>query len=46
MEDWDQSQLEEAVNTKGEDNRNKPTEIVCKFFIEAIESRYYYINNV
>ena len=42
MEDWDQAKLEDAVNQKhGKQNINKPTEIVCKFFIEAIEDRKY-----
>lgn len=42
MEDWDQEKLEKAVNEKhGSANHNKPTEIVCKFFLEAIESRKY-----
>ena len=38
MEDWDQAKLEEAVSKKhAKDNR--PTEIVCKFFLEAIDLR-------
>ncbi|KAJ3295355.1 hypothetical protein HK104_002772 [Borealophlyctis nickersoniae] len=41
MEDWDQAKLEEAVNKKHGGNVNKPTDIVCKYFIEAIESRKY-----
>ncbi|KAJ3043080.1 hypothetical protein HK097_001823, partial [Rhizophlyctis rosea] len=43
METWDQAKLEEAVNSKhgAKDNLNKPTDIVCKYFIEAIESRKY-----
>nr|KAJ3418383.1 hypothetical protein HK105_008384 [Polyrhizophydium stewartii] len=41
MESWDQAKLEEAVRKKHSVNENKPTEIVCKYFIEAIESRKY-----
>ncbi|KAJ3041078.1 hypothetical protein HDV00_009978 [Rhizophlyctis rosea] len=43
MESWDQAKLEEAVNKKhgAKDNLNKPTDIVCKYFIDAIESRKY-----
>ena len=39
MEDWDESQLQEAV--KRNENKyksQKPTEIVCKFFLNAIEN--------
>ena len=42
MEDWDQAKLEEAVSKKNKGAATvKPTEIVCKFFLEAIESRKY-----
>lgn len=43
MEDWDQDKLEEAVAAKGNEykNSNKPTEIVCKHFLDAIEKRQY-----
>lgn len=42
MEDWDQDELEKAVQRHvAKDNRNKPTEIVCKYFLDAIESRKY-----
>eukprot|EP00842_Homolaphlyctis_polyrhiza_P004271 jgi/Hompol1/4845/HPOL_004002-RA len=43
MEDWDQKKLEDAVRQKHteKDNANKPTDIVCKYFIEAIETRKY-----
>jgi len=43
MADWDQSQLEEVVNKKhGASNASKPkTDIVCKFFIEALEKSCY-----
>jgi hypothetical protein len=40
MEDWNQQKLEDAVKKKHESsNLNRPTEIVCKFFLAAIESR-------
>jgi hypothetical protein len=42
MEDWDESQLQEAV--KRNENKyksQKPTEIVCKFFLNAIENNRY-----
>ena len=42
MEDWDQKELEDAVSKKhSKDQLNKPTDIVCKYFIDAIESRKY-----
>ncbi|XP_050224464.1 zinc finger CCCH domain-containing protein 11 [Mercurialis annua] len=42
MEDWDQETLEKVVESKKtEYNQNKPTEIVCKFFLEAVEKKQY-----
>jgi hypothetical protein len=42
MENWDEATLQEVVNRKQDaSNKNLPTEIVCKFFLEAIESRKY-----
>lgn len=43
MADWDQNQLEEVVNKRhGASNANKPkTDIVCKFFVEALEKSCY-----
>jgi hypothetical protein len=46
MDDWDQDKLEKAIQEKeakeeGRTNLNKATEIVCKYFIEAIEDRRY-----
>ncbi|KAK1271743.1 Zinc finger CCCH domain-containing protein 11 [Acorus gramineus] len=42
MDDWDQETLEKVVESKKiEYNQNKPTEIVCKFFLEAVEKRQY-----
>lgn len=40
MEDWNQEKLEDAVKKKHESsNLNRPTDIVCKFFLESIETR-------
>ena len=42
MENWDQEELEKAINQKHKaHNTNRPTEIVCKYFLDAIESRKY-----
>lgn len=42
MEDWDQEKLEEVVAQKTtEYNQNKPTDIVCKYFLEAVEKKQY-----
>jgi hypothetical protein len=42
MEDWDQDTLEKAIAQKhGAENKNRPTEIVCKYFIDAVEKRQY-----
>jgi hypothetical protein len=42
MEDWDQETLEKVVESKRtEYNQNKPTEIVCKYFLDAVEKRQY-----
>lgn len=42
MEDWDQETLEKVVESKGKEyNQNKPTEIVCKYFLEAVEKKQY-----
>lgn len=41
MNDWDQATLEDVVNKKhGSHNANK-TEIICKFFLEAVEKSLY-----
>lgn len=41
MENWDQTKLEDAIKQResGRENLNKATEIVCKYFIEAIETQ-------
>ncbi|KAK2647686.1 hypothetical protein Ddye_015175 [Dipteronia dyeriana] len=42
MEDWDQETLEKAVESKvNEYKQNKPTDIVCKYFLEAVEKKQY-----
>ncbi|XP_073402780.1 zinc finger CCCH domain-containing protein 15 [Dendrobates tinctorius] len=43
MENWDEKKLEEVVNQKhGEAEKKKPkTQIVCKFFLDAIEGNKY-----
>jgi hypothetical protein len=39
METWDQKKLEEVVQSKS--GKQPPTDIVCKHFLEAIESSKY-----
>ncbi|KAG8648473.1 hypothetical protein MANES_08G001802v8 [Manihot esculenta] len=42
MEEWDQETLEKVVESKKiEYNQNKPTDIVCKYFLEAVEKKQY-----
>ncbi|KAG8179096.1 hypothetical protein JTE90_005452 [Oedothorax gibbosus] len=43
MEDWDEAKLQEVVEKKhGELERKQPkTDIICKFFIEALENNKY-----
>ncbi|RDD45125.1 Zinc finger CCCH domain-containing protein 15 [Trichoplax sp. H2] len=42
MDKWDQEKLEEVVNKKHGSEKAKPrTEIVCKYFLEAIEKGLY-----
>lgn len=42
MEEWDQETLEKVVASKGKEyNQNKPTDIVCKYFLEAVEKKQY-----
>lgn len=42
MEDWDQEMLEKVVAEKNaEYQQNKPTDIVCKFFLDAVEKKQY-----
>ncbi|KAF8716923.1 hypothetical protein HU200_004822 [Digitaria exilis] len=42
MEDWDQETLEKVVESKKtEYQQNKPTDIVCKYFLDAVEKKQY-----
>ena len=41
MDQWDQRKLEEVVGTKHGPGIRTTTDIVCKFFLEAIDSRKY-----
>jgi len=42
MDNWDQSKLESVVTSKqSSENKNMPTKIVCKHFLEAIENKQY-----
>ncbi|KAL6138641.1 hypothetical protein ACLB2K_063921 [Fragaria x ananassa] len=42
MEEWDQETLEKVVESRRKEyNMNKPTDIVCKYFLEAVEKKQY-----
>lgn len=41
MDDWDQDKLEEVVKQKHGTEQNRPTEIICKFFLDAVEKKMY-----
>ncbi|XP_057535020.1 zinc finger CCCH domain-containing protein 11 [Amaranthus tricolor] len=42
MEEWDQETLEKAIAEKSKEyNQNKPTDIVCKHFLDAVEKKQY-----
>jgi hypothetical protein len=42
MDEWDQETLEKVVESKkNEYNQNKPTDIVCKYFLDAVEKKQY-----
>ncbi|CAI5740363.1 unnamed protein product [Peronospora farinosa] len=41
MDTWDQEKLEEVVNEKHHEKNAKQTEIVCKYFLDAIEKSLY-----
>jgi len=42
MDEWDQDTLEKVVAAKGNEFiHNKPTEIVCKHFLDAVERKQY-----
>ena len=43
MEDWDQDKLEDVVKQKhgAEKAASNRTEIICKFFLDAVEKKLY-----
>lgn len=42
MEDWDTEQLAKIVEAKqGLENKNLPTQIICKHFLKALETQHY-----
>lgn len=42
MEDWDQDKLEDVVHQKhGAEKPANKTDIICKFFLDAVESKLY-----
>uniref|UniRef100_A0AAV1TN23 C3H1-type domain-containing protein n=1 Tax=Peronospora matthiolae TaxID=2874970 RepID=A0AAV1TN23_9STRA len=41
MDTWDQEKLEKVVNEKHHEKHTKQTEIVCKYFLDAIEKSLY-----
>lgn len=43
MDDWDQETLEKAVREKHGAEKGQPnkTEIICKYFLDAVEKRQY-----
>ena len=41
MDEWDQEKLEAVVNQKHGTEKNRPTDIICKFFLDAVERKQY-----
>eukprot|EP01023_Acetabularia_acetabulum_P020423 TRINITY_DN20601_c0_g1_i1.p1 TRINITY_DN20601_c0_g1~~TRINITY_DN20601_c0_g1_i1.p1 ORF type:complete len:585 (+),score=131.03 TRINITY_DN20601_c0_g1_i1:238-1755(+) len=41
MEDWDQETLEKAVKQKHGQEKQPKTDIICKFFLDAVEKKQY-----
>ena len=41
MEDWDLDKLEEVIAQKHSTEKNRPTDIICKFFLDAVEKKVY-----
>lgn len=41
MENWDEEKLKEVVETKHGGGKMPSTEIICKFFVEALELSKY-----
>lgn len=41
MDEWDQEQLEKVVKQKHAAEASNKTDIICKFFLEAVEKKQY-----
>lgn len=41
MDDWDQDQLEKVIADKHAKEKTNATDIICKFFLEAVEKKQY-----
>lgn len=41
MEEWDQEQLEKVVKQKHAAEQSNKTDIICKFFLDAVEKKQY-----
>lgn len=41
MDEWDQEKLEAVVKQKHGTEKNRPTDIICKFFLDAVEKKMY-----
>ena len=41
MDEWDQDQLEKVVKQKHAAEASNKTDIICKFFLEAVEKKQY-----
>jgi hypothetical protein len=41
MEDWDEDKLAEVVNKKHGAEKSTQTDIICKFFLDAVENNKY-----
>ena len=42
MDDWDQDKLEDVVKQKhGTEKPSNKTDIICKFFLDAVENKMY-----
>ncbi len=41
MEDWDQEELERVIADKHAKEKSNATDIICKFFLDAVEKKQY-----
>jgi hypothetical protein len=41
MEDWDEDKLAEVVSKKHGAEKTNQTDIICKYFLEAVENNKY-----